>query len=277
MFVTGGDATTTYITPEWTDWTTGPDVDFAAYSENAISLSTIMSTYFENGLMAVGTVYDSISIDQGKYYSRIARIAYDADELETLISNNIAYEADENYIYYVKSTATSGSITLSGSYTANDHGVEFFDGTEVAPYVTILYGQNLKAKLTNDVLTISQQTLTAAQKTQVQANAGLQDLLNNFLVVEQVDLADNKTLTASQSYSEGFAFTPKSGYTPIGIAGLIIANGSVGGSGCTWVSSNYWRLVNNNGSWSVWLQYRNHYTQSVKIRIYAMILYRKNL
>ena len=172
VWVTGGDATSTYITPEWTDWVNGPDVAFAAYSENTINLSTVMSAHFENGLLAVGTVYDSINIDQGKYYSRIARIAYDEDDLQDLIDAGIAYDADENYIYYVKTTADSGNITLNGNFSASDHGIEVVDGTEVAPYVVILYGQNLKAKLTNDVVMISQQTLTAAQKQQVLDNIG---------------------------------------------------------------------------------------------------------
>lgn len=180
IWVTGGDATSTYVTPEWTDWTTGPDVAFAAYSETIISLAAIMSAQFPNGLMAVGAVYDSISIDQGKYYSRIARIEYDEEDLQELIDGGIAYEADENYIYYVKTTAGSGSISLSGSFAANDHGIEMVDGSEVAPVMLILYGQNLKAKLTNDVLTKSQQTLTATEKAQVLENIGAADASKAF-------------------------------------------------------------------------------------------------
>lgn len=236
VWVTGGNATDTYITTEWTDWTTGPDVAFAAYSETAISLSTIMSTYFEHGLFAVGAVYDSISIDQGKYYSRIARVAYDADTLATLISGGIAYDADENYIYYVKTTADSGSITVNGAFTANDHGIEIIDGTEVAPYVVILYGQNLKAKLANDVLTISQQALTNAQKTQVRSNIGAAD---NSAVLKKSDVkamsgqitiaANSNSATVNRAVGEtasNFRWVVSQSSDYVGIGLYCITNGT---------------------------------------------------
>ena len=173
VWVTGGNATDTYITTEWTDWTTGPSVNWAAYSETAINLATIMSTYFPDGLLAVGNVYDAISIDQSRAISRIEKLEYDEDTLATLISQGRAYEADEDYIYAVKTTATSNTISISGQFQASDHGIEIIDGSEVAPYVVIIYGQDLKAKLVNDVLTISQQSLTDAQKAQVLNNIGV--------------------------------------------------------------------------------------------------------
>ena len=134
VWVTGGNATNTYITTEWTDWTTGPTVDWEAYMETTINLAAIMTANFPNGLMAVGAIYDSISIEQNRAISRIERLDWDVDTL--------------------------------------DHGIEIIDGTDVAPVTMILYGQNLKAKLVNDVLTISAQQLTDAQKAQVHQNLG---------------------------------------------------------------------------------------------------------
>lgn len=189
VWVTGGNATDTYITTEWTDWTTGPSVPWEEYKETAISLAAIMAQYFPDGLLAVGAVYDAISIDQGRAYSRIEKLEYDEETLAEIISQGRAYEADEEYIYAVKTTATSAAITVSGQFNAADHGVEIVDGTEVGPYVVIIYGQNLKAKLVNDVVTLSQQNLTDAQKNQVMENigvlaeiAGVKALLGNMIV-----------------------------------------------------------------------------------------------
>ena len=64
------------------------------------------------------------------------------------------------------------TISLDGGYEVSDHGIEFFVGTSVALTASALYGNDLKGKLRRDVLTISQQTLTAAQKAQVKENLG---------------------------------------------------------------------------------------------------------
>ena len=61
---------------------------------------------------------------------------------------------------------------LSGMYSVDDHGLELIDGTDIAVYTVIVYGNNLKNKLERDVLTISQQTLTSAQQDQVMTNIG---------------------------------------------------------------------------------------------------------
>ena len=175
VWVTGGNATTTYITTEWTDWTSGPNVDWAAYQETVISLASVMSANFPYGLLAVGAIYDSISIDQGRAISRIERLDWDEDTLAEIIDEGRAYDADENYIYVVRTSPVSTTISLNGQFTANDHGIEIIDGTEVAPVTMILYGQNLKAKLTNDVLTISKQELNDAQKAQARENIGAQE------------------------------------------------------------------------------------------------------
>ena len=108
-------------------------------------------------------------------------------------------------------------------------------------------------------------------------NDKLEDYFNNLLTVVQENLVDNKSLTAGQSYAESYAITPPTGYTPVGIVGFVVANATVDGFGCTWVSYNYSRLIYENNTWTVSVQYRNHHTAAVTIRLYAMILYRKNL
>ena len=195
VWVTGGNATTTYITTEWTDWTSGPNVDWAAYQETVISLASVMSANFPYGLLAVGAIYDSISIDQGRAISRIERLDWDEDTLAEIIEEGRAYDADENYIYVVRTSPVSTTISLNGQFTANDHGIEIIDGTEVAPVTMILYGQNLKAKLTNDVLTISKQELNDAQKAQARENIGAQEEILSGEV--------NGAITWGNSYATG--------------------------------------------------------------------------
>ena len=274
VWVTGGNATNTYITTEWTDWTTGPNVDWAAYSETAISISAIMTSYFPYGLMAVGSVYDSINVDTGTAVSRIERIAYDEDDLADIIEEGRSYDADENYIYVVKTTAESHSITLNGAYTASDHGIEEIAGTTVGPVVVILYGQNLKAKLVSDTLTKSQQTLTEVEKKQVQDNIGVTEICDDvkgMLVVESKTLFDNKTLAVS-GYDSGSYSVAKTGYTAL-LAIVTVGNASSSGSGCTNVNVNKVTCGNNN----VAVQYKNMGNSSVKIKMTAQVLYRKDL
>lgn len=179
VWVTGGDATTTYVCAVWTDWTTGPDVAFAAYTESQIDLSSVMDSYFPYGLMAVGTVYDEISISGGQAISRVERMAYSAENLAAVISAGRAYDVDEDYIYAVRTSAVTNSITISSEYTVSDHGMEWFNETEVGPYAIMLYGQDLNRKLTNEVVTYTEQVTTAAQKKQAQDNIGVTDLINS--------------------------------------------------------------------------------------------------
>jgi hypothetical protein len=128
---------------------------------------------FPYGLMAVGNVRDEINLNAMTAINRIQRLAYTAENLATVEASGMAYTYDTNYIYVVLATPTTTSIELDGAYTVNDHGIEFFSGTTVAVAVETLYGENLKDKLRTDVLTISEQTLTTAQKNQVAANLGI--------------------------------------------------------------------------------------------------------
>lgn len=254
VWVTGGSATDTYITPEWTDWTAGPNVAFEAYTEMAISLSSVMSSYFPNGLLAVGTVYDSISIDQGRAISRIERIAYDPDDLADIIAQGRAYEADENYIYVVRTTQVSNTISVNGQFTASDHGIEMVEGTEVATYVVITYGQNLKAKLVNDVVTLSQQTLTDTQKSQVLENLGMSFLskfvysgtLANGTDLNNVGTPGHYLLSISYSYSN----------KPTDAAFLIVERSASAATTifqlCYGVTMCAFRFRTSATSWSYW-------------------------
>ena len=71
----------------------------------------------------------------------------------------------------MKATPSTASITgVSGQYVVDDHGLEYFEGTTVAVDAQMIYGANLKNKLERDVLTKSQQTLSAAEQNQVRKN-----------------------------------------------------------------------------------------------------------
>lgn len=176
VFVSNGDATT-YILMTWSDWGEGYDGDLQAYTESVVDLSAIM-TNFPYGLMKVGPVADEINFSMKRAISRIERLAYTAENLETVIALGVAYDADENYIYAVKATEDVYAITETGSYTASDHGIEFVTGGTVPVFIQTLYGQNLVDKLRTDVLTKSA------------------DLVNNLITNDAT-----KALSAAQGYA----------------------------------------------------------------------------
>ena len=172
VFVTGGNATNTAIYMTWADWTDGTPESFAPYSQTEIDLSGVMVN-FPNGLMRVGTVADEINFNTQTAISRIARIAYTAENLESIIESGLPYDTDANYIYHVRSESISYSIDIDGEYSANDHGTEIFTGTTIPVYATVLYGQDLAGKLRRDVVTISPMDLTETQKAQVRESIGV--------------------------------------------------------------------------------------------------------
>lgn len=155
VWVTGGNDTDTEIYMTWSDWINGRDCSWAAYTEDTIDLSTIMSNCFANGMCKVGSTYDEIDLNAGLAIQRIERLAYSDENLAQVISEGRAYDADENYIYAVLDTYVQTSVTVDGSYTANDHGLEIFDDTSTAATMTVIYGENLVDKLRTDVLTKS--------------------------------------------------------------------------------------------------------------------------
>lgn len=172
VFVTGSDATT-YIYATFTDWTEGYQGEFEAYSVDTIDLTEVMLA-FPYGLCAVGNVRDEINLNTQTAIKRIERFGYSAENLAAVIASGVDYDADESYIYAVMQTPNTSAVSVNGDYAVSDHGIEYFIGSSIPVYTEVLYGENLKDKLRTDVLTISQQQLTNAQKAQVQQNIGLQ-------------------------------------------------------------------------------------------------------
>ena len=170
IFVTGGD-TTTFIYPTWTDWKDSYKGSFQTYSLYTIDLAEIMVS-FPNGLCAIGTIRDEINLNTQRAIQRIERMAYSAENLAAVVASGVAYIYDSNYIYAELDDPNITTIEINKQYNVSDHGIEFYNGTTIPVYTEILYGENLKDKLRTDVLTISQQSLTAEQQTQVQSNIG---------------------------------------------------------------------------------------------------------
>ena len=172
VWVTGGDATTAIWTAR-SDWGSGYDGTLEAFTSTEIDLSDIMDEYFPNGLLRAGDTADEINLNIGVCYVRVERLANNAANMATAKGSGREFDYDEDYIYLALAAEVSHNVSIDGTYTADDHGLEWFDDTEGPVEATTLYGNNLKNKLERDVLTISQQTLTADQKTQVQQNIGL--------------------------------------------------------------------------------------------------------
>lgn len=173
VFVTGGSNADTAIWMTWSDWgTTANGGVFAPYVEYEVDFSTFMSGNFPYGLLAVGTVRDEINFNTGTAISRVERQAYTDVNLANAKASGRQYEYDENYIYLERESAVTYTVSVEGVYTADDHGMEWFTGTDVAVFAETIYGANLKNKLERDVLTISQQTLTSSEQSQVRTNIG---------------------------------------------------------------------------------------------------------
>lgn len=159
IHVTGGNATNTAIWMQDSDWTEGYEGSWKAYQEDEIDLSSVMSEVFPNGLCSVGDVRDEINLSIQEAQVRIERLEYTAENLADVIAAGRAYDADEDYIYAVyldEDMPAPVDIEIDGNYTACDHGMEYFEGTEAPVYCQILYGENLIDKLRTDVLTKSQ-------------------------------------------------------------------------------------------------------------------------
>ena len=172
VFVTGGNSTDTAIWMTWSDWTEEANGGvFAAYSQTVIDLSGVMVN-FPDGLMRIGNYYDEINLNTGKGYSRIQKMEYTDENLESVIASGVPYDTDTGYIYAVRIDPAVYTISLDGEYSVSDHGTEMFLGTSIPLTASSLYGNDLKGKLRRDVLTISQQTLTSAQQTQARTNIG---------------------------------------------------------------------------------------------------------
>ena len=173
VFVNGGNNTDTYILATWSDWTEGPSSGYwEPYRESGIDLSAVMTTYFPNGLLAVGTTRDEIDLSAKRAISRIERMAYSEENREAAAATGRSYDFDQNYIYIVRDSSVISAITIDTTYNVSEHGLEWFTETTLPVITEILYGKNLRDKLERDVLTISAQTLTEEEKAQARTNIG---------------------------------------------------------------------------------------------------------
>ena len=169
VFVVGGNSTNTAIWMTWSDWEDGYQGSFVPHQEYVVNLTTFMSSNFPYGLLQVGTVQDEINLNVGVATSYIERMSYNATNLANAIASGRQYEYDENYIYLERSTPVTYNLSIDGSYTADDHGMEWFTGTTQEVFAQTMYGSNLRNKLERDVVTKSQDlannlTTTAAGK-----------------------------------------------------------------------------------------------------------------
>ena len=228
VFVTGGNSTDTAIWMTWSDWTEEPNGGtWQVYSQTSIDLSGVMVN-FESGLMRIGNVYDEINLNTQKAYSRIQKLEYTAENLADIIALGVPYDTDTSYIYAVRQVPVAYDINLSGDYTVNDHGEEMFIGSSVPVTGTFLYGNDLKGKLRRDVLTISQQTLTSSQKTQVLTNIGGASAASVSALSDQIatlssliPTSDTTTTIAANSVTTVEINVAKTGKKAIAICGVI--------------------------------------------------------
>lgn len=275
LFVAGGNDSDTAIWMCWSDWTEEANGGtFEAYSQSTIDLAGVMVA-FPNGLLKVESDADEINFNTQRAISRISRIANTASNMETVIGYDVPYVYDGSYIYFVKPEPDVYEISVDGAYEVNDHGIERFVGTTVPVTATSLYGEDLVGKLRRDVLTISQQELTSAQKSQVQHNIGVTDALSALFVVEMRTLFDNKTIPANSFLSESYSFAEKEGYTALGVVGIYIYNASSGGVGSSNISYN--ALFVTADAKNVFMQWRNNGSSQAKLACRAYIIFKKNL
>ena len=229
VWVTGGDSTTA-IWATWSDWTTGYQGSYQAYSKTTISLAAVMTACFGDGLCGVEGVRDYIDISGGYAYKWIDVLEYSAENLAVAESSGRVYTYDEDNIYLAKASATVTALTstlaINGSYTVNGHGLEMFDGATVPVGGMTSYGADLKNRLERDVATISQQTLSAAQQQQVRDNIGavseqectsgsitqanmVMDARIQYGAITSGNIISSSTLTKSVTFPKAFSKTPK--------------------------------------------------------------------
>ena len=222
VFVTGADSTTEiYMTRG--DWMTQANGGVhESYSQNIINLAGIMAGAFPDGLMAVGDVYDEISFNERKTFSRIEKIPYSEEARAEAEDSGRPYDVDVDWIYIVRENPVESALAEGlGKYTVNGHGMELIEGGEIAPEIRIVYSNDLKNKLERDVLTISQQTLTAAQKEQVKQNIGALSIsdMASMVVFGSYSYAYSIPANGSVSITKAnLKMVPPAGYTACAIA-----------------------------------------------------------
>ena len=229
LWVTGGGSDTA-VWATWSDWVNGYQGDFEAYSKTTISLATIMSTLFPDGLCSVGNVRDYIDIAGGNAYQWIDIMENTAANMAVAEASGRPFTYDETDIYLTRAsadvTALSGVLAINGNYTVNGHGLEMFEGSTVPTGAWTSYGIDLRNKLERDVATISQQTLTEEQKQQVRQNIGaisetecragsieqanaVMNARIQYGAITSGNIISSGTLTKSVTFPKAFSKIPK--------------------------------------------------------------------
>lgn len=179
-------------------WSGSADNDYADYSESIIQIPTKdadnnnlpLATY---GFPSVDDVRDELNLAQKSYTQRIGHYPYSAENLVAVEAYGTPFIYDNTHIFYVLKNPIIYTLaaTVTSAYTVHDFGTEEFLGTTVGVNATTVYGENLKDKLRRDVVTISKQSLSANQRSQVRSNI---DAAQNYLEFTEAEDAPNQTL-----------------------------------------------------------------------------------
>lgn len=245
IWVSDGDDTT-WVALAWSTGRTVTTPD--PYTESTVDLSDIMEAAFQDGLMQAGDVRDEIDITNQMVYAKIEKLENTAANMAEARASGRTFEFDDSYIYIEKAEWDVYGIALSGEYSVNDYGIEFFTETTVPVMTDVMYGQDLTNKLERDVVTISAQTLGASDQAQVRENIGaasaaaVEAALTNLVIIKEyshtfTSLASGATKGVTAS--DMGAATP-SGYRAIGLIRWFASASSV--------VIDSWRLDNNGAS-----------------------------
>ena len=237
VWVTGGDSTTA-IWATWSDWTTGYQGDYQAYSKTTISLAAVMAACFEDGLCGIGNVRDYIDIAGGYAYQWIDVLEYSDENLAVAEASGRVYTYDEDSIYLARASATVTALTstlaINGAYTVNSHGLEMFDGTLVDVGSMTSYSADLKNRLERDVVTKSQdlvdnldssatdKALTARQGKAINDNLSGLFIKRTYSYKYTIAANGKKSIT-----STNLGLSTPNGYKLVGIVGVDTGDSSV--------------------------------------------------
>lgn len=174
-------------------WSSGQDQDhtYDEYFDNRVEIPKVDKNGVDlptglYGMPAIGTVFDEIRFENvNTYIKRIERVVNTVDNMAMVQAYGTPYLYDSDYIFYILKDVDITVYELGDvpdDYIANDYGTEALVATTPDNMCTlnISYGTNLKDKLRTNVLTISQQDLTAAQQEQVRTNIGISNSANLF-------------------------------------------------------------------------------------------------
>ena len=254
------------IHPRWSGAADNPqdvgyDSSYVAYT--APSTITIPTEDVEEtdlptatwGMAAVGAVADRLNLDAGTYIQKVDRLANTTSNMSYVVGLDMAYEYDDNYIYYVLPSPITYTVDIDPVYIVNDWGTEEFIGTTVAVGAQTLYGQNLRDKLRTDVLTISEQQppLTKAQTNQVYENLSLNSFHLSGTITELPYIIEDSRITAKSGVCNVVLGTPasiKSDLLWTTSDGSVKFSGTLGSGETTTIAFDIAPIITATGSWS---------------------------